>query len=157
MPVVLALDPGERRTGVAICDPTGTLASPLQTHDRRRDGSLIALLLQLVAQHHAERILIGLPLTQSGERGTSARHAERLARTIAAAVPVPVELFDERYTTAEAQRLLAQRAQQTGQRASREQRDALAAALLLQTWLDARRTAPPGDDSSSPASGSCGA
>lgn len=133
MPVVLALDPGDRRTGIAACDATATLASPLRTHDRRRDGSLLQLVAQLVDQLEAERVLVGLPLTQMGEQGARAQHAIALAQQLRLHLSVPVELVDERYTTAEAARLLA------GSRAPREQRDALAASLLLQTWLDGRR------------------
>jgi putative Holliday junction resolvase len=143
MAVVLALDPGERRTGIAASDSTATLASPLRTHDRQRDGSLVDLVAQLVDELGAERVLVGLPLTQMGEPGVRARHAQALAAQLRQRLRVDVELVDERYTTAEAARLLA------GRRAPREQRDALAASLLLQTWLDSRRAPaqplPPSD------------
>lgn len=128
--MVLAIDPGERRTGIAACDPTGTLASPVCTHDRRRDGSLLELLARLVAERGAERLLVGLPRTAAGDEGVQAEHARRLAAKIAERVDIPVELVDERYSTAEAGRLLQ------GRRHDRADRDALAAALVLQGWLD---------------------
>ncbi len=130
MPVILALDPGERRTGIALSDSTGTLARPLQTHDRKRDGSLMTLLAQLVAQHGAVRILVGLPLTQMGERGSSAVYAERLAAKVRDHVDVPVIMVDERYTSVAADGILR------GQSDVRQRRDAVAAAVLLQDYLD---------------------
>ncbi len=139
MGVVLALDPGERRTGIAICDPAGILATPLETHDRRRDRSLLDRIAQLCDHHGAERVLVGLPLTQMGEHGASAVRSEVLARKLAQRLSVPVELVDERYSTAEARRLLR------GRRHERADRDALAAALILQGWLDGREDVKEGD------------
>ncbi len=135
MAVILALDPGERRTGIAICDPTGSLARPLQTHDRKRDGSLMTQLAELCREHEVERVLVGHPLTQMGERGRMAQQAETLAEKLQAHLGLPVELVDERYTSLEADHILA------GRRAEKGRRDAVAAALLLQTWLD--RFPPP--------------
>ena len=140
MGVHLALDPGERRTGIAYCDPDEILATPLQTHDRQRDGSLLDLVERLCQQHRAETVVVGHALGQSGERGESAIRSERIASLLTdrlGAMDVRVELFDERYSTAEAQRILA------GRRHAREDRDALAAALILQAWLDARREVHP--------------
>jgi putative Holliday junction resolvase len=130
--VVLALDPGERRTGLAICDPAGILASPLETHDRKRDRSLLERVATLCAERGVERVLVGFPLTAAGECGASARRSEILADKLRARLELPVELVDERYSTAEAQKILA------GTAHSRADRDALAAALVLQAWLDAR-------------------
>lgn len=136
MGVVLALDPGERRTGIALCDPEGILASPHSTHDRRRDRSLIDLVETLCRQHGVSTVVVGHALTQSGDRGESALRSERVADLLRARlVPggIEVHLVDERYSTAEATRIL------TGTRHVREERDALAAALILQVWLDSRR------------------
>jgi putative pre-16S rRNA nuclease len=135
--VVLALDPGERRTGIAICDSAGILASPLETHDRKRDRSLLERIAVLCDERGATRVLVGLPLTQMGEHGDSAKRSETLARKLEGRLSVPVELVDERYSTAEAQRLLV------GRPHERADRDALAAALILQSWLDARRDQGP--------------
>jgi putative Holliday junction resolvase len=130
---VLALDPGERRTGLALSDPTGVLATPLRTHDRRHDGSLLELVAGICAEHGVERVLVGHPLTQEGDRGRAAQHAEELARRLAAVLEVPVELVDERYTSQAADRVLA------GRRRERGRRDAVAAAILLEGWLEAHR------------------
>lgn len=136
MGVHLALDPGERRTGIALSDPAEILASPLCTHDRQRDGSLIDLVESLCAEHGAETVIVGHAIGQDGEAGESALRSERVAMLLAerlAPVGVSVELFDERYSTAEAQKILA------GRKHERGVRDAVAAALILQGWLDARR------------------
>jgi putative Holliday junction resolvase len=136
--VHLALDPGERRTGIALCDPAEILASPHSTHDRQRDRSLLDLVEQLCREHGVQTVVVGHAVGQSGERGESARRSERIASLLSgrlALAGIEVELFDERYSTAEAQRILA------GRRHERGERDALAAALILQAWLDARREA----------------
>jgi putative Holliday junction resolvase len=132
MPVILALDPGERRTGLAISDPQGLLARPLRTHDRRRDGSLIQLLKDLCTEHGVRLVLVGHPLTQGGERGSSALHAEALADRLKSDLKLPIELVDERYSSAEADHLLR------GARRPKEDRDAVAAAFILQGYLDGR-------------------
>lgn len=134
MPTILAIDPGERRTGIALSDPGAVLARPLTTHDRKRDGSLVSLLARLREEHDVEKVLVGLPLTQMAEEGSAARHARRLASEIERALGVPVVLVDERYSSAEAGRILA------GRRLPKERRDAVAAALILQTYLDGRAT-----------------
>jgi putative Holliday junction resolvase len=128
--VILALDPGERRTGIAISDPDGSLARPLQTHDRKRDGSLFTLLRALCAEHRVARILVGHPITQAAERGKAALHAEALADRLRAHFDLEIELVDERYSSAEADHLLR------GTRRPKEDRDAIAAAFLLQGYLD---------------------
>ena len=135
MGVVLALDPGERRTGIALCDPDQILASPHSTHDRRRDRSLIDRVEALCREHGVTMVVVGHALTQSGERGQSALRSERVADLLRARLDsagIAVCLVDERYSTAEATRILA------GSRHARADRDALAAALILQVWLDSQ-------------------
>ncbi|HEX9639846.1 MAG TPA: Holliday junction resolvase RuvX [Candidatus Krumholzibacteria bacterium] len=132
MSVILALDPGERRTGIAISDPEGSLARPLQTHDRKRDGSLFALLRALCDEHGVARILVGHPITQAAERGQAALHAEALADRLRSQFDIDIELVDERYSSAEADHLLR------GSRRPKGDRDAIAAAFILQGYLDAR-------------------
>ncbi len=90
MAVILALDPGLRRTGLALCDPTGTLARPLMTHDRRSDGSLLELVASLCEEHAVERILVGLPLTQMNEEGSTASAARVLAEKLRTRLRLPV-------------------------------------------------------------------
>ena len=96
---VLALDFGSARTGVAVSDPTGTVARPLCVVERAATESGLARLLELVAEEQAERVVVGLPLTLRGDRGEQAVETERFVEELRAAVSIPVETFDERFTT----------------------------------------------------------
>jgi putative Holliday junction resolvase len=97
---VLALDYGSARTGVAVSDPTGTVARPLCVVERAATEAGLARLRELVHEEQAERVVVGLPLTLSGRRGAQAAETERFVTGLRAAVDVPVETFDERFTTA---------------------------------------------------------
>jgi putative Holliday junction resolvase len=130
---VLGLDVGRRRIGVALSDPTGTIAQSLTVLPRTGLRSVLAEVARLVERYGVERIVVGLPRRLDGSEGPAAREARRFAARLARAVPVPVELQDERLSTAEAERtMLAQDARRAERR---ERRDAVAAALFLQTWL----------------------
>jgi putative Holliday junction resolvase len=96
---VLALDYGAARTGVAVSDPTGTLARPLRTVERAASEDGMKELAELVRAEEAERVVVGLPLTLRGERGDQAEETERFADALEAILDVPVERFDERFTT----------------------------------------------------------
>jgi putative holliday junction resolvase len=96
---VLALDYGAARTGVAVSDPTGTLARPLRIVQRADSEDGLTELAELVRAEHVERVVVGLPLTLRGERGEQARETERFAEALEAILDVPVERFDERFTT----------------------------------------------------------
>ena len=133
MSVVLALDPGERRTGFAVCDAGETLATPLSTHDRRRDGSLLDFVREICVQRGVERILVGHAITAQGTREGSAQRGELLASKLRRATGLPVELVDERYSSAAADAILR------GSKRPKEDRDAIAAAFILQQWLESRR------------------
>jgi putative Holliday junction resolvase len=122
---VLALDYGSARTGVAVSDPTGTLARPLGVVQRAATEDGLAELARLAREEQAERIVVGLPLTLRGERGEQAAETERFVEALRGAVDVPVELFDERVTTDLAQ-----------QTAGSAPEDALAAAHLLSGYLE---------------------
>lgn len=140
MGAVLALDPGERRTGIALSDAARILAIPHSTHDRQRDRSLLDRVAALCAEHEVTDVVVGHALTQSGDSGESAERSERVAallRRRLTPLGIGVHLFDERYSTAEAQRLLE------GKRAERAERDALAAALILEGWLESQRGSTP--------------
>jgi putative Holliday junction resolvase len=132
---VLALDLGSKRVGVAVSDTTATLASPLTTLQRSgdlaRDHAGVAA---LVADEDAALVLVGIPLNMDGSRGPAARAAEAEAETLAAALPVRVVLVDERLTTVSADRALMEQ----GKRAPERRRvvDRVAAAVMLQAWLD---------------------
>jgi len=91
---VLALDYGSARTGVAVSDPTGTVARPLCVVEPSIDR-----IRGLVAEEEAERVVVGLPLTLRGEHGAQAAETERFVEALRAALDVPVETFDERFTT----------------------------------------------------------
>jgi putative Holliday junction resolvase len=131
---VLALDYGSARTGVAVSDPTGTLARPLCVVTKAASEKGLAYLAGLVAEHEPDVVVVGLPLTLRGERGPQAQESERFAAALRALVTTPVETYDERFTTA-----LAGRDPGTasgGPKAkSRPGEDARAAAHLLESYL----------------------
>lgn len=124
----LALDYGAARTGVAVSDPTGTLARPLCVVQRAASGPGLDRLAALVAEQGAEIVVVGLPLTLRGERGAQALETEAFVEALRGRLDVPVETEDERFTTTLAQR--------TG---GATEEDALAAAHLLQGWLERAR------------------
>jgi len=121
---VLALDYGSARTGVAVSDPTGTLARPLGVVERASTQSGLAELARLVREEDVERVVVGLPLTLRGARGEQAVETEGFVEALRGAVDVPVELYDERFTTS----LAAQAGGTTSL-------DSRAAAVLLDEWL----------------------
>jgi len=127
---VLALDYGSARTGVAVSDPTGTVARPLGVVERAASDTGIARLVELAREEEVERIVVGLPITLRGEHGAQAEETERFVELLRAAVDLPVESFDERFTTKLAE---------AGE--TRAEQDAVAAAHLLSsylTWKSAR-------------------
>jgi putative Holliday junction resolvase len=136
---VLALDVGERRIGVAVSDPTGTLATPHGVIHRRSKVQDFAAVARLVAELQAERVVVGLPLSLSGDVGPQARRVMRYAQALAQALPVPVELHDERYSTVTADELLAE----GGRKRRRTPIDAAAAAVILQEYLANLKSSPP--------------
>jgi putative holliday junction resolvase len=96
---VIALDYGSARTGVAVSDPTGTIARPLGVVERAGTDAGLARLRELVAEEAPERVVVGLPLTLRGEHGEQAQETERFVESLRGVVDVPVELFDERFTS----------------------------------------------------------
>jgi putative Holliday junction resolvase len=133
---ILAVDPGERRVGLAISDPLGITAQGLPTFDRK-SGDIFAHLRALKARFELARVVVGRPLSLSGRESESSRRAAEFARAIADALSLPVELWDERLSSAEAQRVLA------GTRAEKGAVDRVAAVLILQGYLDAKRRSEP--------------
>ena len=123
---VLAVDYGSARTGVAVSDPTGTIARPLGVVDRADSENGLAELAQLIRAEAAERVVVGLPLTLRGEHGAQARETEAFLEALRGAVDVPVESFDERFTTGLAQTVGSEDAPE----------DARAAAHLLSSYLE---------------------
>jgi putative Holliday junction resolvase len=96
---VVALDYGSARTGVAVSDPTGTIATPLGVVERAASEAGLTRLAELIRAQEAERVVVGLPLTLRGERGSQAQETEAFVEALRGAVDVPVESFDERFTT----------------------------------------------------------
>lgn len=131
---VIALDVGERRIGVAVSDPTGTLATPHSVIRRRSKAEDFAAVARLVIELEVERVVVGLPLSLNGEVGPQARRVSRYAQALAQRLDVPVELHDERYSTITADALLAESG-----RKRRVPIDAAAAAVILQDYLDSQR------------------
>jgi putative Holliday junction resolvase len=124
---VLALDYGSARCGAAVSDPTGTLATPLEPVLRPATRKGLRRIAALAGELGAERVVVGLPLSLSGADSAQTEEARGFAERLARALAIPVELYDERFTT----RL----AQQGGGQASEDSR---AAAVLLEGWLAAR-------------------
>jgi putative transcription antitermination factor YqgF len=96
---VVAIDYGSARTGVAVSDPTGTLARPVGVIERASTEAGLERLVELIASQGAERVVVGVPLTLRGERGEQALETERFVDALSRALDVPVEGFDERFTT----------------------------------------------------------
>lgn len=136
-PKLLALDLGERRIGIAISDDMGIIASPLETVDLRK--SSIERVAELAANHNVHGIVAGLPKTMKGEEGYQAREARSMAKEIEEIVEVPVLLWDERLTSSIADQIIGPKRKKS---ARKEQRDAVAAAVLLQSYLDAHPLSP---------------
>jgi putative Holliday junction resolvase len=135
---LLGVDWGERRIGLALSDETRTLAQPLTTLTRRSGKRFpMRKFLTLLEQHAVTGVVVGLPLDQEGAEAEAAAAARALAADIAQHSGQPVELWDERLTTARA--LRAVRAMGGSTRGRKDDVDALAAALLLQHYLDAKR------------------
>lgn len=138
---VLALDWGELRIGVALTDETQLLASPLTTLVRRRGKRFpMPAFLELVATHHPVGLVIGLPLSLEGEEREATVAARDLAKQVAERTGLPWEMWDERMSTARA--LGAIREQDGSTRGRSEDVDALAASVILQHYLEARRHRP---------------
>lgn len=134
---MLAVDSGSKRVGLAISDPTGTIAQALTTVPAEPHDTLVARLAGIAAQNDATRIVVGLPRRMDGSFGPEARAARALADELRTASHLPVELVDERLTTAAAEKsLLAGGVRRDKRRASI---DRVAATLLLQSHLDRRR------------------
>jgi putative Holliday junction resolvase len=135
---LLGVDWGERRIGLALTDETRTIARPLTTLTRRPGKRFpMQQLLARCAEHGVVGIVVGLPLDEQGEEGAAAAAARQLGADIARRSGLPVELWDERLTTARALRTVREMGGST--RGRKDDVDALAAALLLQNYIDARR------------------
>ncbi len=133
---ILAVDPGEKRIGIAISDPTGTIARPLTVLNHVARSADAAAIIQAAVEQGAIRIIIGQALDDEGNPTPQARHAERLAEAVREQSDLPVELWDESGSTQAAR--AARIAMGAPRRKRRGHLDEVAAAIILQSYLDAR-------------------
>jgi putative Holliday junction resolvase len=140
MPACLGLDYGLRRIGIAAGDTERRLAFAVMTHTEGEDGSVLRTLRELIDARGVTIVVVGLPLTADGREGDIADRARRFAEVLRRDFPVDVVLWDERYSSAEADRWLADAAHR-----ERGDRDALAAAIILQSYLDSLPDPAHGD------------
>lgn len=133
---ILSLDVGEARIGIAVCDPEERLAVPLEVVEREEEETDLRSILAIARREETGSLVVGLPLSLDGSRGPQARRVEGFAGRLAARTSLPVELWDERLSTTEAKRYQSRR-----RRGGRKPAvgDAVAAAIILQSFLDARR------------------
>ena len=131
MSCYLGLDYGLRRIGIAASDPATSLAFALGTHVEGRDSSILTHLGKLIEARAVTGLVLGLPLTADGREGDMAGRVRKFALRLAREFEVEVILWDERYSSAEADRWLDK-----GRRSGKEDRDALAAQIILQSYLD---------------------
>lgn len=135
----MAIDLGTVRCGIAVSDGLGMLATPLPALAVGHGRDLAERLAAVIAEHGVDVVLIGHPLNMDGTNSPRSRAAETMAARLAGLTPVPVELFDERWTSVEASRRLHEAGHKA--RDQRQRIDSAAAAVLLQAWLDARASA----------------
>jgi putative holliday junction resolvase len=133
---VLGLDVGSKRIGVAISDPLGITAQGLETIQRQNKRSDFAHLEHVLREYEVREIVVGLPLRMSGAEGTQAEKMQRFAEELRDRFHLPVHLWDERLTSAEANRLLRETDMSIKRRG--EVVDQMAAVLILQSWMQAR-------------------
>jgi len=132
---LVALDVGERRVGVAVSDELWLVASPVESVDMKRDG--MDRLVALIERYDPERIVIGLPIGMSGREGPQAAATRAFAQQLRDRIDLPIVFWDERLTTFMADQSLIEAGHR---RARRKQHvDAVAAALILQSYLDSQR------------------
>ncbi len=134
---VVAIDLGKARVGIAVSDDLGLLAHPRPSLEGKSRKPLIAALAAMAREEGTQRFLLGLPLEMTGEHGPAARRVMGFAQELANATGVEIELVDERLTTVEAAQQL--RGSGVNAREGKGLIDGVAAAVILQSWLDARR------------------
>jgi len=135
--IIIGIDYGQRRTGVAISDPMGMLASPVSVIEAEGRRKLIAQLCDIATQRRAEQFVLGLPLRTDGTKGDKALVCEALAEQLRTQSSLPVVLWDERFSSVQAHQALGA----AGKRAKNRKSiiDAVAAVFILQSYLDSKR------------------
>ncbi len=132
--LTMGLDVGDRRLGVALSDPEGVLASELTTISSKGEEADLEAILDLARQHGVERIVVGLPLSMDGSIGQQAEKVLAFSRVLTERAHIPVDHWDERLSTVAADRAMMEAGLKLTKRKAR--RDSLAAAIMLQTYLD---------------------
>jgi putative Holliday junction resolvase len=133
----LGIDYGQRRVGLAVSDALGLTAQPLDTFHRRSDAALIEHVRSLVAEREVTKIIVGLPVNMDGTYGPKADEARRLADHLRSALGLPVELWDERLTSWQAEQCLSEAGLPRKKQRESGKIDRVAAQLLLQSYLEA--------------------
>jgi putative Holliday junction resolvase len=140
--VVLGVDLGARRIGLAVSDAEERVAFPAGVLESRGAARDVATVAEIVRERGAGRVVVGLPIHMSGRRGPEAEAAQRFAEALAKRAGVPVDTLDERWTSREAERSLREMGR-TSKRRARGEVDAIAATLLLRSFLERRAASPP--------------
>lgn len=135
---IMGIDYGTKRIGVAISDPSCTMAHPLETIPVRDNGAHMESLKAIIHDYHVEKIVVGLPYNMDGGVGESANKVILWAKDLEAVVKLPVELWDERLTTSEAYEILIRMNIKGPKR--KKLIDKIAASIMLQSYLDAMRS-----------------
>ena len=136
--VILSVDFGKSRTGIALCDPSETLASPVTVIKEKYVPDLIRKIASIATERKAELIVVGLPVNMDGSEGESAQNARRFAESLEASCGIPVDMLDERCTTMEAHVFL--NATNTRGKKRKEVVDAVSAVIILEDYLAKRRS-----------------
>ena len=139
---ILAIDPGTVRLGLALSDPSGTIAQPLSVLARRTEAEDLKALTELVERHEVGLIVVGLPRLMDGRIDAAAKEAQAFGAHVAKATGRPVAYWDERLTSVAAERYLIEQGKRRGKR--RQEIDRVAGTLLLQGYLDYRAGRAPG-------------
>jgi putative Holliday junction resolvase len=134
---ILGLDYGKARIGLAVSDESGVIATPLCVIERTSLEADLGRIAAAATQHQAARIAVGMPINLDGTRGLAARDVARFTELLAARVSIPIEPWDERLTTAQAERAMID--SDMSRRRRKQRIDAVAAQLMLQSYLDAGR------------------
>ncbi|MCL4499140.1 MAG: Holliday junction resolvase RuvX [Chloroflexi bacterium] len=138
----LGLDVGESRIGVAVSDPFRETAQPLEVVDRRPDGGDVRRIKEIISEYKVDELVVGLPLTMQGEAGPQAKAVAEYASLLEREIGLPMKLWDERLST-----VMVERSMVSGDVKRRKRKkivDKLAAVVILQGYLDARRTSSKG-------------
>ncbi|MBU1019202.1 MAG: Holliday junction resolvase RuvX [Patescibacteria group bacterium] len=131
MSKILGLDYGKRRTGIAISDPARELAFPRKTLSFRKEGTLFKEIKKLCEEEAVEKIIVGLPLNMQGHYTKQTESTEAFANRLKGAIDLPIELFDERLSTLQAEKALIEKGLK-----KYSEIDEIAAQMVLQAWLD---------------------